>query len=154
MRDPAAYDIHLAAPAELVEAAQLYERVANETLYWLPPASQTAARFLQYAQDETVWVATAGGRVIGLAALYEPESFLHSLYVDAAWRDRGVGLALLDHVAARAAGPLSLKAQARNLAALRFYAREGFREEKRGEEDGAVWILLTRRALEGAANPI
>ena len=141
----AAVHIRRARSHDLPEAAALYERVATATLYWAPREDYVAARFLDQARHETVWLAWSGARIVGLAALYEPSSFLHSLYVDDGWRDRGVGLALLNEVARSAGGPVSLKVEERNIRARRFYEREGFEEVERGETSGSVWIRLIRR---------
>ena len=138
------FSIRAAGPDDLLEAAALYERVANATMPWLPREVQDRAAFLAAAHDEIVWIAVADGRQVGLAALYAPKSFLHSLFVDAAWQGRGVGRALLDTATAAAAAPLSLKVQERNAAARRFYARAGFAEVERGVENGAAWIRLAR----------
>jgi GNAT superfamily N-acetyltransferase len=140
----AVFVVRRVRPDELGEAAALYERVATSTLHWMPAGTHTAAGFLSQAGDETVFVAMARGRVVGLAALYEPESFLHSLYVDAAWQGRGIGTALLAVAAEAASGPLSLKVEERNGRARTFYERLGFAEGVRGEEAGSIWIRLTR----------
>lgn len=143
----AAYDIRCAGLGELGDAAALYERVATATLPWQKPGTHTIAGFLQQSENETVWVAVADGAVIGLAALYEPESFLHSLFVDFAWQNRGIGKALLDIVAEAAEAPLSLKVEARNHDAVRFYHREGFHIVELGETDGSQWLRLARGAV-------
>ena len=80
----------------------------------------------------------------GLAALYRPQNFLHSLYVDV--RGLGVGAALLDYVAAQCCGPLSLKVQEPNARARAFYAREGFVciEHGRDADSDVAWLRLVR----------
>ncbi|BCW87484.1 hypothetical protein sos41_06130 [Alphaproteobacteria bacterium SO-S41] len=140
----AAFSIRAAGPDDLLDAAALFERVANATMPWLPRETQDRAAFLAAAHDEIVWIAVADGAIVGLAALFAPQSFLHSLFVDGAWQGKGVGRALLETAAAAASGPLSLKVQERNDAARRFYAGLGFREGDRGTENGATWIRLTR----------
>ena len=140
----AAFHIARARHHDLAEAAALYHRVATATLHWMPPNSFTPAVFKEQARYETIWLAWEEGRIVGVAALYEPDSFLHSLYVDAGRQGRGIGLALLNTVAAAARDPLSLKVEAQNLRARRFYAREGFSERETGMSDGSEWILLSR----------
>lgn len=140
----AAFHIARARSHDLDEAAALYHRVATQTLHWMPPNSFTPEVFLEQALHETVWLAWEARRVVGLAALYEPDSFLHSLYIDAAHQGRGIGLALLNTVAAAAREPLSLKVEEQNHRARRFYAREGFSEIETGVTDGSRWILLSR----------
>ena len=129
---------------ELAACADLYVRVLRETFTWQPPERHRPEDFIRAAQDEEVYVAVEDGQILGLVAIYRPQNFLHSLYVDV--RGRGVGKALLDHVAALADGPLSLKVQAPNHKAQRFYAREGFTCVERGRDPGSdvAWLRLVR----------
>jgi len=118
--------------------------VLRETFTWLPPEGHKAADFLAYAPYEEVYVAVREGVVLGILALYRPDSFVHSLYVDD--RGRGIGKALLDHVETLVDGPLSLKVQTANARAQAFYAREGFRvvEEGRDPPPGVPWLRMVR----------
>lgn len=129
---------------ELAACADLYVRVLRETFTWLPPERHRREDFLAAAGEEEVYVAVDAGRILGLAAFYRPQNFLHSLYVDA--RGRGVGKALLDEVMRVATGPVSLKVQAPNHRAQAFYAREGFTCIERGQDPGAdvAWLRLVR----------
>ena len=144
LRDGRLADLTLrrARPDELAACAQLYVRVLTDTFTWLPPDRHRVEDFLTAARDEEVFVALEAGRIVGIAALYRPQRFLHSLYVID--RGRGVGKALLDHVMAEAGGALSLKCQAANLGAQAFYIREGFRCTEAGEDDGVAWLRFVR----------
>lgn len=134
--------IRCARSDELAACARLYVRVLTDTFTWLPPDRHQEADFLKAAAEEEVFVAVEGTRIVGLAALYRPQSFLHSLYVTD--RGRGVGKALLDHVVAVAGGRLSLKCQAANLRAQAFYLREGFRCVESGKDGDVAWLRLVR----------
>lgn len=123
---------------ELATCAGLYVRVLTDTFTWLPPERHRAEDFLAAARDEEIFVAVEAGRIVGLAALYRPQAFLHSLYVTD--RGRGIGKALLRYVLVAAGGNLSLKCQAANLGAQAFYAREGFRCIEAGEDGGVAWL--------------
>jgi ribosomal protein S18 acetylase RimI-like enzyme len=92
---------------------------------------------------ERVTVAERGGEVVGFVALYAPEAFVHHLYVSPAWHGRGVGRALLAHAVAEAGGAASLKVMAANAGARAFYARLGWAETDRGEDEWGDWLLLT-----------
>ena len=135
-------EIRRARPEEIAVCAGLYERVLRETFTWLPPDRHRGEDFLRHATDEEIYVAIEAGRIVGLAALFAPQNFLHSLYV--AERGRGVGKALLDHVAETLDGPLQLKCQAANTRAQAFYVREGFRVTETGSDDGVAWIRFVR----------
>ena len=116
----------------------------RETFTWISPERHRREDFLRAASEEQVYVAVEDGRIVGLAAVYPPQDFLHSLYVDR--RGEGVGKALLDYVCAQAKGPLSLKVQAPNRRAQAFYAREGFRCVERGQDPGAevAWLRYVK----------
>lgn len=134
--------IRRARPDELPACAEIYVQVLTETFTWTSPERHKAAHFLTAAAEEEVFVAVEAGRILGLAALYRPQSFLHSLYVTE--RGRGVGKALLDHVIAAAGGRLALKCQAANLGAQAFYLREGFRCVEAGQDGDIAWLRFVR----------
>jgi len=139
-------EVRRARPQELDACADLYVRVLRETFTWQPPDRHRREDFLRAARDEEVYVAVDAGRIVGLAAVYRPQNFLHSLYVEG--RGRGIGKALLDAVAAAAEGPLSLKVQAPNLRAQAFYRREGFTCIEHGRDPGSdvAWLRLVRQS--------
>ena len=138
-------EIRRARSDEIGACADLYVRVLVETFTWLPPERHHRDDFLRAAREEEVYVAVDGARLLGIAGFFRPQNFLHSLYVDV--RRRGVGKALLDHVAHEADGPLSLKVQAPNLRAHAFYRREGFLCTEHGRDPGSdvAWLRLVRR---------
>lgn len=134
--------IRRARPDELAVCARLCVRVLRETFTWVPAEQHQESDFLRAARDEEVFMAVEAGRVVGVAALFRPQRFLHSLYVED--RGRGVGKALLDHVLAEAGGSLSLKCQAANHGAQAFYVREGFRCTEAGADGGVAWLRFVR----------
>jgi len=138
-------DVRRARSDEIGPCADLYLRVLTETFTWLPPERHQRDDFLRAAREEEVYVAIEAGRLLGLAAFYRPQNFLHSLYVDA--RGRGVGRRLLNHVLLVAEpGPVSLKVQAPNLRAQAFYEREGFVAIEHGQDLGSdvAWIRYAK----------
>jgi ribosomal protein S18 acetylase RimI-like enzyme len=137
-----AVEIRRARADELDACADLYVRVLRSTFTWLPPERHRREEFFAAARDEEIYVAVEDGRILGMAGVYPPQDFLHSLYVED--RGRGIGKALLDHVRRRAGGPLSLKVQKPNLRAQAFYAREGFvcLEEGRDPGSDVAWLRL------------
>ncbi|MDP1630754.1 MAG: GNAT family N-acetyltransferase [Caulobacter sp.] len=138
--------IRVARPDELATCAALYETVGREVFTWWPVAEIQASAMMAAFEEEAVHVALLDGEIVGFASLYRPDSFLHSLYLAASARGRGVGSALLDHVAKQAVGPLSLKVQKLNTPAIAFYQRRGFRTVDDGgaEEPGGGWFRMRR----------
>jgi len=128
---------------EIEACADLYVRVLRDTFTWLSPERHRREDFLTAAREEEIYIATEGGRIVGLAALYRPQHFLHSLYVTD--RGRGIGKALLDYVEDMAGAPLSLKVQKANAGARAFYAREGFVAVGEGHDGDVAWLRLVRR---------
>jgi len=139
-----AVEVRRARPEELAACAELYVRVLRDTFTWQPPERHHREDFLRATRDEEVYVAVENGEILGLAAFFRPQNFLHSLYV--ARRGQGIGKALLDHICAGAGKPVSLKVQAPNRRAQRFYAREGFTCVERGRDPGSdvAWLRLVR----------
>ena len=134
--------IRRARPEELAACARLYVEVLRDTFTWLPPDRHKPDDFLRSAREEEIYIAVEDGRILGLAGVYAPQNFLHSLYVTE--RGRGIGKALLDHVAKARRLPLSLKCQAANVRAQAFYLREGFRCTEEGEDGGVAWKRYVR----------
>jgi GNAT superfamily N-acetyltransferase len=139
-----ALQIRRAKPEEIAACADIYVRVLTDTFTWIPAEQHDRREFLRSAREEEIYVAVQDGRIVGLAGYYAPLRFIHSLYVTE--RGRGVGKALLDHLAAHASGQLSLKVQVKNLRAHAFYAREGFVSLERGRDPGSDvdWIRMVR----------
>jgi ribosomal protein S18 acetylase RimI-like enzyme len=141
-----AVEVRRARSDELGACADLYVRVLCETFTWLPSERHQRDDFLRAAKDEEVFVAVDHGQIIGIAAFFRPQNFLHSLYVDA--RGGGVGKALLDHIRASTDAPISLKVQAPNLRAQAFYRREGFlcTEHGRDPDSDIAWLRLVAQS--------
>ena len=138
-----------------VATLETEERTPEERVEWL------GARGLRHP----VLVAESDGAVVGWASLnvfnarraYEHVADL-SLYVDRAWRGRGVGRRLLEALVGRARElgyhKLVLAAFPWNEAGMRAYARAGFREvgvyREQGRLDGR-WVdtIVMEKIIEG-----
>ncbi len=93
------------------------------------------ARWLERMNDptEALFVAEAGGAIVGMAGVRGTEIADLGMHVIEGWRGRGVGSGLLRAVIdwARAAGAhkLALQVWPHNAAAIRLYAGFGFEQE-------------------------
>jgi ribosomal protein S18 acetylase RimI-like enzyme len=128
---------------ELETAAAVYERSGRAAFAWRPPSWFVAADFLNFAEEEEVYLARLGHSVVGLASYHPPHHFLHCLYVDPQIQGCGIGRLLVAHLRARAGGGITLKVDLENHAAIAFYEAGGWTAlsgpDDTGREAGAVW---------------
>ena len=94
---------------EIAACASLYERVTAAAFPWRPAGYHSAAEFHGFVAQEEVWIAEQAGDVLGLLLFYRPGNYIHALYVDPGAQGRGIGRALVETVAATAAGFVALK---------------------------------------------
>jgi ribosomal protein S18 acetylase RimI-like enzyme len=78
-----------------------------------------------------VWVATEGGRVIGMMAINR--SHIDHLYLQPGYYRQGIGTMLLNHAKALRPAGLTLYAFEANVRACTFYRNHGFHEKERGD---------------------
>lgn len=117
------------------------------TFHWLATNDFQPGDFDTQTCGERVLVAEDdAGAATGFVSVWEPDAFIHHLYVSPGRQRQGIGRALL-----QAAGwprlPLRLKCLARNEAALAFYRAHGFVETGTGTaDDGDYLVLESQRA--------
>ena len=80
----------------------------------------------------------------GFISVWEPESFIHHLYVRSSSRGHGIGGALVDALSARIPRPWRLKCLRANSAATAFYLSRGWREVSSGTGDEGAFAVLER----------
>ncbi len=91
-----------------------------------------------------VWVAEAGGGVVGFIALGRPDWIEH-LYIRPDASGRGLGSRLIELAKRELGGPIQLWTFQSNLGARRFYGRHGFDEVEWTDgdnEEGAPDVRL------------
>ena len=118
-----------------VRAFAEQDREALEAIYlqcraeatWLPPAAREGADFARDTAGETLFVAVGSNdNPLGFVSIWQPDRFIHHLYVRSEWRDRGIGKALLGYLSTQLPMPWKLKCLTANDAALAFYASQGW----------------------------
>ncbi|WP_165977677.1 GNAT family N-acetyltransferase [Nonomuraea diastatica] len=131
---------------------RMYERlVAYDAQFgWVAVRDSTPARIKELVASEVLplewcWVAEAGGRPVGCVIVQPPRrsrwigkdvrdspvAYLGVMYVEPAWRGRGVGVALVDvahrHAAAQGVVSMMLHHALPNPLSTPFLARRGYR---------------------------
>jgi GNAT superfamily N-acetyltransferase len=98
--------------------------------------------FRSETEGERILVAEADGEIVGFVSIFEPQRFVHHLYIEPSWQRRAVGAALLDEALRSLGGAATLKCQTGNPGALAFYRRLGWTPGETGESDIGPWVRL------------
>jgi ribosomal protein S18 acetylase RimI-like enzyme len=108
--------------------AEIYLAVRQATFTWVDPGHFHEADFAAHTRGERVLVCQDNGGVIaGFLTLWEPEDFIHMLYIRPAFQGRGAGTALLEALPDWPMRPYRLKCLVNNKRAIAFYQGLGFR---------------------------
>jgi GNAT superfamily N-acetyltransferase len=140
--------IRPAAREDRPRLAEIFLISRRHAFTWLPPERFRLNDFRRETEGETIVVAEQGGRIAGFASIWEPDCFLHHLYVDPAMLRQGIGRALIAAVVPLCEKPLELKCQTNNRVAMAFYRRLGFVGADTGVSDMGPWLRY--RAPSGA----
>lgn len=132
---------------DLPSLRALFLDARRAAFHWRPAEAFRLGDFDQQTQGEHILVATdEAGAVTGFVSVWEPDAFIHHLYVAPERQGRGIGHALL-RAAGWPGGSLRLKCLARNAGALAFYRAHGFVETGQGTgEDGDYVVLESQPA--------
>lgn len=139
--------IRLATDDDRPALRELFLQARRATFTWAAADSFRLEDYDGQTRGERVLVAQDGdGSLAGFVALWEPDRFVHHLYLAAGQQRRGIGRALL-----QALGwpeqPLQMKCLRRNEAALAFYQKLGFAGIGQGQgADGEYVLLASHRA--------
>lgn len=140
--------IRTAVVADLAACATIINDYIDAT-DWLPrihSRAQLAAFFTpELLARRTVLVAELDGDVVGYMTM-SADGMVPALYLSPPARGQGIGTMLLDRAKAVSPAKVELTVFEPNLAARRFYEREGFVEvpEARKVEEEGIPILLMR----------
>lgn len=97
------------------------------------------ATFTASIEGEEVHVAVLGEMVVGFISVWAADRFIHHLYVSPDHQSCGVGTALLDACRNIYGLPLTLKCDACNHKARRFYRNKGWQPKETGFSEHGPW---------------
>ncbi len=141
---PAPHRVRPATPGDDAAVQGIFERAIRGAA-WLPADADADTDFKRNSSCEVVTVCvTADGQVAGFMAVYEPGAFVHHLYVDKAFRQQGVGQALIGSLNAWPDKPWRLKCVLDNTVARAFYAKLGWRETETAMGSQGPYVVLRR----------
>ena len=140
-----------ANPSDAADLQSLYERFLQDA-DWPSAGSSKDQNFAAITQGERVVVAVSQlGELVGVVTVWEPESFIHFLFVDRKYQEQGVGTELLRSLTLWLPFPWKLKCLASNRRALDFYRQRGWKKQETGQGEGGTYFLLGRDADDFAA---
>lgn len=120
--------------------AEIFLVARRHAFPWILPSRFKLNDFKRETEGEAIIVAEWDGRIAGFASVWEPDGFVHHLYVDPKMHRRGIGRALIAGLVEISDKPLELKCQTNNKPAMAFYRRLGFQTADSGVSDMGPWI--------------
>jgi GNAT superfamily N-acetyltransferase len=109
---------------------------------WLDGREWRLEDFDVVTENEEILVAEENKRLLGFAAIYLADDFLHSLFVEPEAQGHGIGQALLKAAQGTFRGTGSLKCLERNEQAVSFYQRNGWQIAGRGDSPDGDYLLM------------
>jgi ribosomal protein S18 acetylase RimI-like enzyme len=107
--------------------AEIYLSVRRRTFLWVDPGKFHIEDFVGQTQGERIFVCEdERGTVAGFMALWEPDDFIHMLYILPEFQGRGAGKALLAALPEWPERRYRLKCLVNNTRAMAFYRALGF----------------------------
>ena len=110
--------------------SEIYLESRKSTFTWLDASSFSLSDFKKDTEGERILVAVIDFQVVGFISIWEPDNFIHHLYVSTDHHGKGVGTQLLQ-AAKSSYESLSLKCKVENKGAIAFYESKGFVKESK-----------------------
>lgn len=129
-------------PRDLPRLRQIYLTSRKATFTWISSMQYQLEDFDQATEGEVIWVAVVGDRPIAYISWWEPENFIHHLFVDPHFFHRGAGKALLQICLSKVGRPASLKCVQRNVQAIAFYQSQGWQITSAGTSTEGKYYLM------------
>lgn len=131
---------------------QIFRMNRGSEVIWLNQNRPTD-NLAEQSEGEMIIVAESERQILGFISVWEPERFIHHLYVHKEHQGIGIGRALVDEVAHRYPGDLSLKCVKLNHEAMGFYLNTGWREVSTGVgPDGEYALLKHKSSKQGVSS--
>ena len=122
--------------------AALFFQIQQEEFPWVDGDTLSLQDFERATEGERIFVAELDGVLAGFCSVWEPDSFVHNLFVAKSCRRAGVGGALLEKAAQEFPLPLTLKCVAENRSALKYYLSHGWKIQQEGySQDGPYYLM-------------
>lgn len=122
--------------------ALLFYQIRKEEFPWTDLEQLSVSDFDHSTEGERIIVAEEQGTIAGFLSVWEPDGFIHNLFVAREFRRAGVGWSLIQVALSEYGTPLTLNALPENKTALKFYAKNGWQIEQEAWEKKAPIICF------------
>jgi GNAT superfamily N-acetyltransferase len=123
---------------------ELFVSARDAAFSWSSSGAHKLEDFDTVTEGEKIVVALVSNDPIGFASIWEPDSFLHNLFVHPHFQRQGVGKALLAHCEKYFAGIPTLKCVKANEHARRFYQAQGWTVHSEATGPDGPYVLMER----------
>lgn len=130
-----------------VALRELYVASRDAAFTWDPVGAHQASDFDLHTEGERILVATKGSQVLGFASIWEPDSFVHNLFVRPDAMRQGTGTALLAGCAPYFTKAPTLKCLVANVKARQFYQAQGWEALREDTGPEGPYVLMTHRRI-------
>ena len=121
---------------------EIYRLTRMQAFHWLDSQQMLREDFDHDTEGERIWVAERDRRPLGFVSAWEPENFIHNLFVHPDAAGRGVGSALLDVCLAQLGRPATLKCLGRSTQSRDFYLHRGWRVTSEDVGPDGKYLLM------------
>ncbi len=102
--------------------------------------------FRKELKNEIVYEVFVNDQLIAFVSFWEPDNFIHHLYILPEYQGRRIGQQIIDFLAGIYGGPLGLKCLTQNIQAVNFYKKNNFYEKYRGTSENGEYIYFEQLA--------
>jgi GNAT superfamily N-acetyltransferase len=145
MNSTLSIEITTLKPHDLPALREIYLKVRQAAFTWFDTSHYQLSAFDTDTIGEYVLVARIDEIVIGFISAYEPDNFIHHLYVSNEYHNQGIGTMLLNVMLENLKSPVRLKCLQKNKAGLAFYKRNGFKQKGKGVALEGVFMVFEYR---------
>ena len=131
-----------AEPQDYAELEKLYLQVRQQTFFWLDKDALQQASFIADTKDELILKAQVQGEIVGFISVWQPDNFIHHLYIKSDFQRKGVGSTLLQKAISILDAPVTLKCLQQNTSAVNFYLKNNWFQKSEGFSYEGMYILF------------
>ena len=131
---------------------ELFVSARDAAFSWSSSGAHKLEDFDMVTEGEKIIVAAVSNDPIGFASIWEPDSFLHNLFVHPNFQGQGVGKVLLAYCEKYFSGIPTLKCVKANENARRFYQAQGWTVRSEAIGPDGPYVLMERASPNKVTN--